>query len=177
MNIKSIMGVAMSLVLLAFIIPQVIFAETFLPCINPFSDSSKPESLWNCTGVPQTTPDTSSGSLSSNTTGSVQTQQTSGVTNVNSLFNLFQSFLGRALTLLISLAVVWFIWNVFYYIIAVDEVDKAVAKDKMVWGIVAIFVMISIWGLVAILQNTFRIGPSGPSGDVKQIMPNFELID
>ena len=85
--------------------------------------------------------------------------------------------MGRALTLLISLAVVWFIWNVFYYIIAVDEVDKAVAKDKMVWGIVAIFVMISIWGLVAILQNTFRIGPSGPSGDVRQIMPNFELID
>ena len=60
-----------------------------------------------------------------------------------------------ALPLIISLAVVWFVWNVFRYMIAGGEDEKTKAKKEMIWGIVALFVMVSVWGLVGILQATF----------------------
>lgn len=53
--------------LLSLSLSQITFAEIpYIPCLNLFSNSSKPESLWNCTGITQTKPGTSSGTLSSN---------------------------------------------------------------------------------------------------------------
>ena len=85
--------------------------------------------------------------------------QTYHVTDgIGGLFTFTGSLLSRALPLLISLGVVWFVWNVFRYIIVQNEEEKSKAKTQMIWGIVAIFVMVSIWGLVGILINTFGTG-------------------
>lgn len=61
---------------------------------------------------------------------------------------------------LISLAVVWFIWNVIQHTISDDEDKRSKAKEQMIWGIVGITVMMSVWGIVAILQTAFGIGGS-----------------
>ena len=74
---------------------------------------------------------------------------------INGLFGLVSGWVSYALPLVISIAIVWFVWNVFRYAVAGDEEQKAKSRTDMVWGIVAIFVMVSIWGLVSILQNTF----------------------
>lgn len=87
------------------------------------------------------------------------------------LFTFAGVILNRAVPLLISLAVVWFIWYVFRYLIAGDEEKKEAAKKGMVWGIVGIFVMVSIWGLVAILQATF--GTSGVTGNIGNQLPQI----
>ena len=55
----------------------------------------------------------------------------------------------------IALAVVFFIFEVFMYTIAGGEDKKKAAKSGMIWEIVGIFIMVSVWGLVAILQSTF----------------------
>lgn len=78
--------------------------------------------------------------------------------------------LDRLVVFLIALAVVWFIWNVIRYTMSSDEEKRGEAKNQMVWGIVAIAVIISIWGLVAILQNIFGVNTAG-AGNVNNLLP------
>lgn len=88
---------------------------------------------------------------------------------ITGLFLLLGSWLKLALPLLISLAVVYFVWQVFKYAVAGDEEAKAQAKTQMIWGIGGIFVMVSVWGLVGILQSTF--GTSGSSVNIGNQLP------
>lgn len=80
---------------------------------------------------------------------------------INSLISGGLSIVRYLLIFLISLAVVWFIWNVIQYTISDDEEKKGKAKDQMVWGIIGLAVMVSVWGLVAILRNMFGVDYSG----------------
>jgi len=60
--------------------------------------------------------------------------------------------------LLIGLAVVFFLWSVVKFIKSGDNEDaRAQGKALMAYGIIAIFVMVSLWGLIGILRNTFDI--------------------
>ena len=66
--------------------------------------------------------------------------------------------------LLFSLAVLIFIWGIIQYVIAEDDEGKRKkAKDTIVYGIIGLFVMISIWGLVRILGNTFGVQNTIPT--------------
>ena len=48
---------------------------------------------------------------------------------------------------------------------AADEEKRTEAKNFIIWGIIGIFVMVSIWGLVNILTGTIRFGDNtGPAG-------------
>ena len=59
-------------------------------------------------------------------------------------------------------AAVMFIWGVvqFFIINSDEEAKRAQGKQFMIWGIIALAVMISIWGLVGILGNTFNLNTS-----------------
>lgn len=60
--------------------------------------------------------------------------------------------------LIFSLSVVMFIWGVVQYVINSDEeAKKEKGKQFMIWGIIALTVMISVWGLVQIVGDTFKI--------------------
>ena len=59
--------------------------------------------------------------------------------------------------LLIALAVVFFIYGVIISVFSEGGEKKEEGKQYMLWGIVGIFVMVSVWGLVAILQGTFNL--------------------
>ena len=63
--------------------------------------------------------------------------------------------------LIFALATALFIWGVVQFVINSDETEKkAKGKEFMIWGIVALAVMISVWGLVSILTSTFGINPN-----------------
>lgn len=85
-----------------------------------------------------------------------------GVEDSESLFKLINDILGQILPIIISIAVIWFIYNVFAYVIAGDEEKKKVAKNNMIWGVVALFVMVSVWGLVNILGGTLDLDKVAP---------------
>ncbi len=82
----------------------------------------------------------------------------------------FQAFVSYAICLLNSLvplafaiAVVLFVYGVLKYIAkADDEEARKKGRDFMIWSLVAIFVMVSIWGFVKLLQNTFKLDNSSP---------------
>lgn len=82
------------------------------------------------------------------------------IENISDLLNLAGCIIISALIpLLITLSVIVFIIGVIKYIAGADEAAKRQEGQKfMLYGIVALFVMISIWGLVGILQGTFGLG-------------------
>lgn len=86
------------------------------------------------------------------------------VRDADSLFNVINNILNKILPIIISIAVIWFIYNVFNYaILSGDEEAKTKTKNKMIWGIVALFVMVSVWGLVGLLTGTFNLTNSIPN--------------
>jgi hypothetical protein len=60
--------------------------------------------------------------------------------------------------LIFALALAMFVWGVVQFVLNSDEeVKKEKGKQFMLWGIIALTVMISVWGLVSILGKTFGI--------------------
>ncbi len=74
------------------------------------------------------------------------------------IFTNIQSILDKIVPILISLAVVYFLWGLSVYILnAGNEESKTKGRGVMLWGIIAIFVMVSLWGFVSMLQDTTGI--------------------
>jgi len=55
-----------------------------------------------------------------------------------------------------SLALLYFFYGVAQYIRSAG--DKEEGKKIMVWGVVALFVMSSVWGLIYFIQDELLIG-------------------
>jgi len=86
------------------------------------------------------------------------------ITDVNSLTYKLTNLGNTFIQILIALAVIWIIFNVVRYIIGADSEEKRTTYGKAVlWGIVGLFVILSIWGLVRILSNTFRTDSTAPT--------------
>ncbi len=82
--------------------------------------------------------------------------QTAG--GLEGLVNYLGCILVRSVVpLLFALAFVVFIWGVVQFIMnSSDEAKRAQGKQFMVWGIIGLFVMFSVWGLVLILGKTLN---------------------
>ncbi len=62
----------------------------------------------------------------------------------------------------VALAVLFFIWGLAVFILhSGDEKSAEEGKRKMFWGVLALFVIVSIWGIVAFLGNVFGVGQGG----------------
>ena len=60
--------------------------------------------------------------------------------------------------LLFTLATAGFIWGVIrYFLNPNSEEERKKGKSYMLWGLIALFVMVSVWGLVNVFSNTFKV--------------------
>lgn len=60
-----------------------------------------------------------------------------------------------AILLLFVLALLYFIWGVIQYVIKADsDEERTQGKQHMVWGIVGMFIMVAVYGIIAIIKNT-----------------------
>ena len=58
--------------------------------------------------------------------------------------------------LLFGAALVFFLWGVTTYILhGAEEAKRQEGRQMMIYGIVGLFVMLSVWGLVNVLAGTF----------------------
>ena len=69
-----------------------------------------------------------------------------------------QQILNIIIPLLITLAVVYFIWGVIQYTISSDEEAKKNARSKIIMGIIGLFVIISFWGIINFITRTIGVG-------------------
>ena len=95
------------------------------------------------------------------------------ITDANSLTNKITNIGNTIVVLLISFAVIWIIISVVRYLIAGGDNEKRKEGGfRILWGVVGLFVILSIWGLVAILKNTFDTGTNKiPSNDIPKVIP------
>lgn len=88
------------------------------------------------------------------------------VASAASLFDtlaLFNTFLNALIGLFITLAIVVFFWGLIKYLVGLDSSEsKAEGLQIMMYGVIAIFVMVSIWGIIRLLQNTFKVTSTDP---------------
>lgn len=76
------------------------------------------------------------------------------------IVNCVIGFFNAAIYLMMSLAVLFTIYGAFQMV--ASEEKRESGRQRVIYGIVGLFVMISIWGFVNILKSTFGIGGEEP---------------
>jgi len=81
--------------------------------------------------------------------------------------DLIVGYLTDIIPLIMFLTILYFIYGIAEFIRKSgngEELEEA--KQKIVWGIIALFVMVSFWGIVTLLTSDF-FGESPPLGPPK----------
>ncbi len=98
--------------------------------------------------------------------------QSTGVTlsNLSVALNDISTLINRVIPLLIGIAVVIFIFGVVRFILGAGDPEKRTeGRNYMVYSIIAIAVMLSVWALVAFVRNTFGVNQNVTPTDFPQI--------
>lgn len=92
---------------------------------------------------------------------------TSATTKGKGLFDLVTNWIVWILGALMGIAVLVFFWGLVQYIISAgDEEKRKSGRGYMVAGIIALFVMVSVWGLVYLLGSLVGVGQGTAPGGV-----------
>ncbi len=83
----------------------------------------------------------------------IASAQATGFTILNDIYKIVNIII----PILITVAVIYLIIAIIQYVIAGDEEKKAEGRSHMIYGIIGLFVIVGVWGLVAILFNTFNV--------------------
>ena len=75
---------------------------------------------------------------------------------------LANTVLNALIGLLITLAIVTFFWGLVRYLFGEGHEGKTEGLKIMLMGVITIFVMVSIWGLIRLLQTTFQVTSTQP---------------
>lgn len=163
---------------------------------NPFTDPNSFDNS-GAAGATAGSPYNSSGDagatagtpFNSNGTDALTSQNNNGYTNksvtgesienpgsCDTNLDTFGDFLGFGtclinrflLPILIVLALVIFFFGVVQYVLNGESTEeRAKGRQFMLWGVLALFVLVSIWGIIKLLSVTFGFG-------VSSIIPQFK---
>jgi hypothetical protein len=75
---------------------------------------------------------------------------------IDSVFVKVLTLINYLTIIVVALSVLAFFWGLFLFITKAGE-EKSEGRHIMIWGILALFVMMSVWGLVSVLGNTFGV--------------------
>ncbi len=97
--------------------------------------------------------------------------------DIQGLVDLIIGYIKQIIPIVVLLIVLYFFWGVANFIrTAGDGKEREKAKEKIFWGVVALFVTFSFWGIVQLLSSDlFGIKPDliSPQIDTKKIMETF----
>lgn len=84
------------------------------------------------------------------------------LSRVETLLNSIGRLVDAALPIVVGLALLAFLWGLVKYIFAQgNEESKSEAKKVMLWGIIALFVMVAVWGLVQFIATSLDVQTGG----------------
>ena len=82
-------------------------------------------------------------------------------TQVGVILVQVRDVLNLVMPIVLGLGVIYFIWGVIQYVTAKDEEKKKEGRGIMIMGIIGIFVIASVWGLVALIAGFTGVGQGG----------------
>lgn len=99
------------------------------------------------------------------------------VFGIEDVLDLFVDYISEIIPILVGLAIVVFFWGIIKFIFyADDERTKAEGKQLMVWGMVILFVMVSLWSIVGFLQESTGLDATGSLGSNPTIPTTLPLM-
>ncbi|OGZ55717.1 MAG: hypothetical protein A3J04_04180 [Candidatus Ryanbacteria bacterium RIFCSPLOWO2_02_FULL_47_14] len=86
------------------------------------------------------------------------------VDNFKDLLHSIGVVINWVIPVVVALAVLVVIWGAFQFVVSAGDPEKRKeGKDKIIWGIVGVVVILSIWGLIGFLASTFDLGGTVPN--------------
>jgi hypothetical protein len=78
------------------------------------------------------------------------------VGNLEDFIKKVTEMMDAAVPMFLGFAALYFLWGFFGYIFNAGE-NKDQAREHMIWGVIMLFLIISLWGFVNILDETFDL--------------------
>jgi len=79
-------------------------------------------------------------------------------------FDYFDSLVGGVgevisllIPVLVGIALIVFLWGLVVFIGSEDDDKKNEGRNKMVWGIITLFVIVAVWGIVVLFQELLGV--------------------
>ena len=92
------------------------------------------------------------------------------ITTFKSVVGCVVSVLNLTVPILAGVALTLFIWGAIRYIYTAGEEGHRQGKEMLTWGVIALFVIASLFGILRLLDNTFFSGSNlGGSLDYSEI--------
>ncbi len=77
---------------------------------------------------------------------------------VNTMIEKIGTIIGTLIPIIMAIALLIFFWGLAMYMFKADDsTARGEAINIMVMGIIVLFVMVSVWGLVGLLGSTFGV--------------------
>ena len=95
------------------------------------------------------------------------------LTGVKDLIKAIGGLINPLIGILVGVALLVFFWGLVRFIFHVGGDEKAVEEGKriMTWGLIAFFVMISVWGIIAFVQGELLPGGNSAPNPFQPLDP------
>lgn len=85
----------------------------------------------------------------------------------------FIGFIEILIPIVAGIALLVFFWGLTRFIMKAGDTSAVKeGRDLMVWGTIALFVMVSVWGILRFVQSDLGIGNRHYGGFVIPLLPN-----
>ncbi len=79
-----------------------------------------------------------------------------GQQTIRSIIERVVDLITLALPVVVALTLLFVLWGgVKHIFVSGDAEGREKARQALVWGVIILFVMVSVWGIVAVLRYTF----------------------
>lgn len=85
------------------------------------------------------------------------------------LSNFVEYIINPAILVIFAAGFFLFVWGLVQFLLNLGEgSDNSEGKQHMLWGIVGMFIMASVYGIIALLDATFGLGAFSPNPDLSR---------
>ena len=81
--------------------------------------------------------------------------QTNIFVTIRTIVTSIEGIVNALLPVIFALAILAFFWGIFLYVFSTGEEKKVEGKHIMLWAVIAIAIMASLFGIIQVLQVTF----------------------
>ncbi len=99
------------------------------------------------------------------------------LSGLQTLLQDFRQIIGTVVTVIFALALAFFFWGVAQFILndAGNDKTREDGKKKMMWGIIALFVMFSIYGILRAVGSLIGISPASSGQYIDNLPPETQI--
>lgn len=88
----------------------------------------------------------------------VVSAQNYNITTIQGMVVAIGSIINLVFPALVAIGVFMVAWGIFVFIVNAGEPEeRKKGSARILWGVIGVFLMLSVWGLINILVNTFSL--------------------